>query len=1486
MGPYNMTGAASTFALGVTGAVKLGDANGIVTAPTASGNVRTSVRTFPATASYFYNGTANQVTGNALPATLTTTGNLNIEAASGVTVTLTTNNTTVPIFNLISGLFAAGTGQNINLSNGGVVNATGGDFATGTTAGTITATGSAAFNGNSNPYNVYASGGVNFGAQTVTIQNGGTFRINNGGFVNTNAPFYGAGSTLQYWVGATYGRNLEWSATSGRGYPHHVQVSNNTTLNPAGTAAAQASSPLRTAGNLTIDSGANFYMDSGGNNMIEDLVVGGNMILTGAMSGSQTSGSDIFVAGNWQNDGTSANFFPNNRAVFLNGTGTQTISGTNASFPAFPFLFIDKTAGSISLSRDVQVTELLNLTASNVANIVTGSNALFVSKNTTTSIDRQGSGHVVGNLRRAVTTGSNTYAYPVGDATTYSPVSLALNSVTASGNITASTTSGDHPQIASSGLNGSKSVNRFYTLTNSGVTLTGYDATFTFVAGDLDASVNTANMLVGRYNSSWSYPAVGTRTSTTTQATGLSAFGDFALGECKNPTVFNVTGGGSYCADISGIAVNLDGSELGVSYQLQRNGTDIGSSVTGTGSAISFGNQTLAGTYTAVANSLASGGCSSNMTSSVLVSIIANVTPTVSISTTASTICDGGSVTFTATPQFGGVSPTYQWKLNGSNVGTNSTAYAPTGLVNGDVVTCDMTSSEACPLPATVSSNSITMSVLANGTPTLSISSSAGTSICAGDVVSITSSATFEGTLPVYDWKVNGTSTGNTSASFSTFSLVNGDQVSCVLTSDYLCANSPTATSNTLTFVVATPPQVDAGTNMTTCGTTAFTFANGATNSNTTSIAWTENGAGSITAGANTLTPTYTPAAGDLGTTITFTLTGLGTSPCAEIADNVTLQVNALTLYYTDADGDGFGNPLSSPVASCTPVAGRVADNTDCCDTNININPMCEWWADADGDGVGGFIYQIGCISGCSGPAQTIPYYPAANGGVPYGIDCNDESTSAYPGATELCGNTIDDDCDLTVDEGCSGIANDGFANAALMNVNSTNAFYPNCLNVNGSVLNADISAEGNPTNVAASAGRDSWYRFVAPSTAARIQVVPSGFDAVLELRTAAHPAGQVDVENANTTVGGTEIMNVSGLTIGQTYYLAVRNFNATAGGTFTICVSPLMPSGCGTAQPTAGYSLCTSYKAIYRGATSYTFNFTGVGGTAPTPYATTSATTSNGVIALSNSTLALRNGGVYNIRVDANYTLLNGAGVTDPTITILGPTTNCLNRTIAAAPQLEVRSSQRCPTTLFRSTFLAAVPITGNGNACGAVSYNYRFTRVADCAGTVIPGVTPFVVSSTNAFLSLYVAFPNGIYPLPNLGFWKVEVAPVFSYGATAYGPARVIQVNNTATSTMLPEEALEEERSQTLLSTVELYPNPGNGDRVIVTAASEMPITQWAIFDELGRKVEAYQVIPIDGIHYELVFTNTLAGGLYHITWQAEGEVHNTKWVVSGQE
>ncbi len=99
--------------------------------------------------------------------------------------------------------------------------------------------------------------------------------------------------------------------------------------------------------------------------------------------------------------------------------------------------------------------------------------------------------------------------------------------------------------------------------------------------------------------------------------TGVGAAWVFV--RCSTPTAYSVTGGGTYCSGGSGVAVGLAGSQTGVSYQLRRNAVNIGSPVAGTGSAISFGNQTLVGTYSVSAKS---GTCNATMTGSKTVAIL------------------------------------------------------------------------------------------------------------------------------------------------------------------------------------------------------------------------------------------------------------------------------------------------------------------------------------------------------------------------------------------------------------------------------------------------------------------------------------------------------------------------------------------------------------------------------------------------------------------------------------------------------------------------------------------------------------------------------------------------------------------------------------------------------------------------------------------------------------------------------------------------
>ncbi|PZV79741.1 hypothetical protein CLV31_11357, partial [Algoriphagus aquaeductus] len=101
-------------------------------------------------------------------------------------------------------------------------------------------------------------------------------------------------------------------------------------------------------------------------------------------------------------------------------------------------------------------------------------------------------------------------------------------------------------------------------------------------------------------------------------------------------------------------------------------------------------------------------------------------------------VCEGTSVTFTATPVNGGDAPVYQWKLNGNNVGTNAPTYTNAALANGDQVSVVMTSSAACASPTSATSNTVTMTVTSTLVPSVSIAANPGNQICTGTSVTFT----------------------------------------------------------------------------------------------------------------------------------------------------------------------------------------------------------------------------------------------------------------------------------------------------------------------------------------------------------------------------------------------------------------------------------------------------------------------------------------------------------------------------------------------------------------------------------------------------------------------------------------------------------------------------------------------------------------------------------------------------------------------------
>jgi hypothetical protein len=223
-----------------------------------------------------------------------------------------------------------------------------------------------------------------------------------------------------------------------------------------------------------------------------------------------------------------------------------------------------------------------------------------------------------------------------------------------------------------------------------------------------------------------------------------------------------------------------------------------------------------------------------------------------------------------------------------ANSGTINVTIPP-GISTGNLYQVRITSSN----PAAFSGNVSQVALSAAVTPSVSINSSAGTSVCTGASVDFTATPTNGGSSPSYAWTINGNPAG-TGATLTTNSLTNGAVIQAILTSNAACAVPTNANSNSITMTVNSSliPAVSISSDLgnTICSGSSVTFSATPTNGGTTpTYAWTLNG---NPTGTNTSTLTQTTLSQGDVVALTITSSDACANPTTATSNSITLSVN------------------------------------------------------------------------------------------------------------------------------------------------------------------------------------------------------------------------------------------------------------------------------------------------------------------------------------------------------------------------------------------------------------------------------------------------------------------------------------------------------------------------------------------------------------------------------------------------------------------
>lgn len=544
-----------------------------------------------------------------------------------------------------------------------------------------------------------------------------------------------------------------------------LYTNNPTAYNMSGTSVCAGTAT--TVGLLNSQLGVNYQLYRNGSTAVGSPVAG-----TGAAVsfGSQTvTGVYTSVA----TAGTTGCITPMNGSVSINPNPTL----TNATQPAAQPAVCAGSAATINLTGLLpSTTSTINYTINGVTQTaITGvvSDASGAGSFTTPVLTIANNGQIL-----QITAITNTSATPNCTSSFTRNVTLAVNA-------TPTLTGASQPVAACVGSGATINLTGLLASATSTISYSINGVAQTAVTGvvsDASGAASFSTVALTAANNGQQLRITGVSTTSTTPSCSATFSQNLILSVNPAPTLTGAAQSAAICAG-SGALINLTGlpanSTSTINYTINSIAqTAITGVVANSAGSASFTTAALTAAnngqqlqITGVTVTSSTPNCSGTFAQNVTLAVNPVLTASVSISTSpAGTVCAGTNVTFTATPTNPGTTPVYQWKLNGVNVGTNSTTYTnSTLLLNNDVVTCEMTSNASpCLTGSPAISNAI---IVASAGP-----ATTGVTICTNGSGSLTSSMTC--TVPGSSVRNAGTGTSVTgvgTSAWSSPSLITAD---------------------------------------------------------------------------------------------------------------------------------------------------------------------------------------------------------------------------------------------------------------------------------------------------------------------------------------------------------------------------------------------------------------------------------------------------------------------------------------------------------------------------------------------------------------------------------------------------------------------------------------------------------------------------------------------------------------------------------------